>query len=169
MLGRNTDMQRAVYPGSFDPITYGHMDIIDRAAEVFDEVIVLIMYNDEKTGTFTVEERLDMVQNVIKKYDNVTVMAGDGLTVDMARKLGANILIRGIRAVTDYEYEMQLATANMVLAEDVHTVFLVAKPEYSFLSSSTAKSIAKCKGDISSFVPDYVREKMEEKYGYHYE
>ena len=157
-------MQRAVYPGSFDPITYGHLDIIQRASEVFDEVIVLIMNNDEKKGTFDIPERLDMVKNVIGQFDNVTVEAGEGLTVDMARKLGANILIRGIRAVTDYEYEMQLATANMVLAEDVHTVFLVAKPEFSFLSSSTAKSIAKCHGDISAFVPDYVREKLEEKY-----
>ena len=123
-------MQRAIYPVSFDPITYGHLDIIRRASEVFDEVIVLIMNNDEKKGTFDMQERLDMVENVIGDFDNVSVKIGDGLTVEMARKLGANILIRGIRAVTDYEYEMQLATANMILADEVHTVFLVAKPEY---------------------------------------
>lgn len=157
-------MQRAIYPGSFDPITYGHLDIIRRASEVFDEVIVLIMNNDEKKGTFDMQERLDMVENVIGDFDNVSVKIGDGLTVEMARKLGANILIRGIRAVTDYEYEMQLATANMILADEVHTVFLVAKPEYSFLSSSTAKSIAKCHGDIRAFVPEYVEEKLKEKY-----
>lgn len=157
-------MQRAIYPGSFDPITYGHIDIIERASEVFDEVIVVIMNNDEKKGTFTNEERLDMVEHVIGKYKNVSVKIGEGLTVEYARSLGANILIRGIRAVTDYEYEMQLATANMVLAPDVHTVFLVAKPEFSFLSSSTAKSIASYKGDITAFVPDYVKDKLEEKY-----
>ena len=157
-------MQKAIYPGSFDPITYGHIDIIERAAQVFDEVVVVIMNNDEKKGTFTNEERYDMVEHVIEKYGNVSVQIGDGLTVEYARKLGANILIRGIRAVTDYEYEMQLATANMVLAPDVHTVFLVAKPEYSFLSSSTAKSIASYHGDISAFVPDYVKEKLEKKY-----
>ncbi len=157
-------MQKAIYPGSFDPITYGHLDIIERASQVFDEVVVVIMNNDEKKGTFTNEERMDMVQHVIDRFDNVTVQIGDGLTVEYARSLGANILIRGIRAVTDYEYEMQLATANMVLAPDVHTVFLVAKPEFSFLSSSTAKSIASYKGDITAFVPEYVKEKLENKY-----
>ena len=157
-------MQKAVYPGSFDPITLGHVDIINRAAEVFDEVIVLLMVNDEKSGTFTMTERMDMVQHAIENIPNASVMIGEGLTVDFAKKIGANILIRGIRAVTDYEYEMQMATANMILADDVHTVFLVAKPEYSFLSSSIAKSIAINKGDLSAFVPEYVEKKMMEKF-----
>ena len=155
---------KAIYPGSFDPITYGHVDIIERASEVFDELVIVIMQNDDKRALFTEEERAEMCRRSTSHIKNVSVMIGNGLTVDFARKIGATILVRGIRAVTDYEYEMQLATANMILADEVHTVFLVAKPEYSFLSSSTAKSIAKCHGDIRAFVPEYVEEKLKEKY-----
>ncbi len=155
---------KAIYPGSFDPITYGHLDIIERASAVFDELVIVIMSNDEKVGTFSLEERLNMVKEAIKGYKNVSVCIGDGLTVEFAQKIGASVLVRGIRAVTDYEYEMQLATANMTLAENVHTVFLVAKPQYSFLSSSTAKTIAKNHGDISAFVPKNVEVEMLKKY-----
>ena len=155
---------KAIYPGSFDPITYGHIDIISRACQVFDELVIVIMVNDEKSGSFTMEERLQMVKECIRRYKNVSVVVGDGLTVDFARKIGATVLVRGIRAVSDYEYELQLATANMTLAEDIHTVFMLAKPEYSFLSSSTAKVIAKNHGDLSAFVPENVAEKLREKY-----
>ncbi|MBR6958217.1 MAG: pantetheine-phosphate adenylyltransferase, partial [Erysipelotrichaceae bacterium] len=130
---------KAIYPGSFDPITYGHVDIISRARQIFDELVIVIMVNDEKSGSFTMDERLEMVRECIKDYDNVSVVVGNGLTVDFARRIGAKVLVRGIRAVSDYEYELQLATANMTLAEDIHTIFILAKPEYSFLSSSTAK------------------------------
>lgn len=155
---------KAIYPGSFDPITYGHIDIIERASKIFDELVIVIMHNDEKKGFFSMEERIDMVRKCIENYDNVTVEIGYGLTVDYAKKIGATVLVRGIRAVSDYEYEMQLATANMTLAEDVHTIFLLSKPEYSFLSSSTAKSIAKNKGDLKAFVPDCVADKLKEKF-----
>lgn len=154
---------KAIYPGSFDPITYGHIDIIERASKIFDELVIVIMHNDEKSGFFTMDERIDMVRQCIKNYGNVTVEIGYGLTVDYAKKIGANVLVRGIRAVSDYEYEMQLATANMTLAEDVHTIFLLSKPEYSFLSSSTAKTIAKNHGDLKAFVPEYVAKKLMEK------
>ena len=114
--------------------------------------------------TFTMDERLEMVRECIRDYDNVSVVIGNGLTVDFARKIGATVLVRGIRAVSDYEYELQLATANMTLAEDIHTIFILAKPEYSFLSSSTAKVIAKNHGDLTAFVPDNVAKKLKEKY-----
>ncbi len=155
---------KAIYPGSFDPITYGHIDIIERASQIFDELVIVIMKNDDKSGTFTMEERTDMVRKCVEKYPNVSVETGSGLTVDYARKIGARILIRGIRAVSDYEYEMQLATANMTLAEEVQTIFLLSRPEYSFLSSSTAKTLARYKGDLRAFVPDYVAEKLKEKF-----
>ncbi|MBR2792147.1 MAG: pantetheine-phosphate adenylyltransferase, partial [Erysipelotrichaceae bacterium] len=124
---------KAIYPGSFDPITYGHVDIISRARQIFDELVIAIMVNDEKSGSFTMDERLEMVRECIRDYDNVSEVIGNGLTVDFARKIGATVLVRGIRAVSDYEYELQLATANMTLAEDIHTIFILAKPEYSFL------------------------------------
>lgn len=154
----------AVYPGSFDPITYGHIDIIERAGKLYDELIILIMTNDEKSGTFSLEERKDMIEKCVGHLPNVKVAIGTGLTVDAAEKLNGKVLIRGIRAVSDYEYEMQLATANMILKPDIETVFLLAKPENSFLSSSTSKTIAKNKGDLSCFVPSYVQEKLEEKF-----
>ena len=155
---------KAIYPGSFDPITYGHVDIISRARQIFDELVIVIMVNDEKSGSFTMDERLEMVRECIRDYDNVSVVIGNGLTVDFARKIGATVLVRGIRAVSDYEYELQLATANMTLAEDIHTIFILAKPEYSFLSSLTAKVIAKNHGDLTAFVPDNVAKKLKEKY-----
>lgn len=155
----------AVYPGSFDPITYGHIDIIYRASTLYDELIILIMKNDEKSGTFSMEERKEMIEKVVGHLSNVRVEIGEGLTVNQAGLLGAQVLIRGIRAVSDYEYEMQLATANMALNPDIETVFLLAKPEYSFLSSSTSKTIAKCNGDLTHFVPEFIEQKLREKFG----
>jgi pantetheine-phosphate adenylyltransferase len=154
----------AIYPGSFDPITYGHLDIIERAANLVDKLLIVIMMNDEKQGTFTFEERRDMVVQATRHLKNVEVIIGDGLTAEFAERKGAGIIIRGIRAVSDYEYEMQLATANMALNSEIHTVFLVAQPQFSFLSSSTAKTIAKNKGDLRFFVPDCVAEELVKKY-----
>ncbi len=154
----------AVYPGSFDPITYGHLDIIERAAALYDKLVILIMRNDDKNGTFSFEERKAMIEETVSHLDNVVCEIGSGLTIDVASKLDARVLIRGIRAVSDYEYEMQLATANMTLNNQIETVFLLAKPEYSFLSSSTAKAIAKNNGDLSCFVPKSVATKLMEKY-----
>ncbi len=153
----------AVYPGSFDPVTYGHLDIIERAARMFDEVVVLLMVNDAKPGTFTMQERKEMIESTITHLKNVRVEIGSGLTVEYAYNLGARVIIRGIRAVTDYEYEMQMGTANLALNPQVETIFMMAKPEYSFLSSSIAKSIAINDGDLDYFVPPFVARRMKEE------
>ncbi|MCR5066927.1 MAG: pantetheine-phosphate adenylyltransferase [Erysipelotrichaceae bacterium] len=154
----------AIYPGSFDPITYGHLDIIERAASLMEKLIIVIMANDEKSGTFSFAERKEMIEHSVAHLKNVSVVIGEGLTAEFARKVNAGVIVRGIRAVSDYEYEMQLATANMTISPDVETVFILAKPQYSFLSSSTAKTIAANHGPLESFVDDYVAEKLREKY-----
>ena len=158
---------RACYPGTFDPITKGHLDIIERAARKFDEVEVLIMVNVRKKCLFSEEERKQMIIDSLQEIgspENVHVHIGSGLTVDFARRLHAGAIIRGIRAVSDYEYELQQATANMALDKDLETIFLIAKPEFSFLSSSVVKEIAVNKGDISEFVPEVIIPRVLEKY-----
>jgi pantetheine-phosphate adenylyltransferase len=158
-------MRKAIYPGTFDPITLGHLDIIKRASTLVDQLEVVIMRNPNKSNSdFSVEERLEMISSVIQEFSNVTVSAQTGLTVEYAKVSGANILIRGIRAVMDYEYELQQATANMVLAPNIETVFLLTRPQYSFLSSSVVKQIAQNKGDLTPFVPSQVKEFIERKY-----
>ncbi len=157
-------MQRAIYAGSFDPITLGHLDIIERGSVLFDELIILLMVNEEKNSMFTMEERKKMIEDSTRHLKNVRVEIGDGLTVEVAKSLDCRILLRGIRAVTDYEYELQLATANMTLEPEIETVFLVSKPYLSFLSSSTVKTIAKNHGDISMFVPENVRKILEDMF-----
>ncbi len=158
-------MKKAIYPGTFDPITLGHLDIIRRASTLVDQLEVVIMRNPNKSNSdFSVEERLEMISSVIQEFNNVTVSAQTGLTVEYAKVSGASILIRGIRAVMDYEYELQQATANMVLAPNIETVFLLTRPQYSFLSSSVVKQIAQNKGDLAPFVPAKVKEFIERKY-----
>lgn len=158
-------MKKAIYPGTFDPITLGHLDIIRRASTLVDQLEVVIMRNPNKSNSdFSVEERLEMISSVIQEFNNVTVSAQTGLTVEYAKVSGASILIRGIRAVMDYEYELQQATANMVLAPNIETVFLLTRPQYSFLSSSVVKQIAQNKGDLAPFVPAKVKEFIEKKY-----
>mgnify|MGYP001495065269 CR=1 FL=1 len=157
-------MQKAIYPGSFDPITKGHLDIIQRAARLYDEVVIVIMPNDEKKALFTPQERLAMIERSIEGMTNVRAAIGSGLTAAYARQAQATVLLRGIRAVSDYEYELQLATANMTIAPEIETVFLLAKPEYSFLSSSTVKTIAKNHGDVSAMVPPHVDQMIRRKY-----
>lgn len=155
---------KVCYPGTFDPITAGHLDIIERASNKFDEVIVLIMQNPRKKCMFTAEERKYMIEKCIKS-DNIKVEIGTGLTVEYAKQLGASAIIRGIRAVTDYEYELQQATANMKLESSIETLFLIAKPEYSFLSSSVVKEIAMNGGNTDGLLPeeisDYATERMK--------
>lgn len=161
-------MKKALYPGSFDPVTFGHIDIINRASHLVDELEVVIMHNPNKANaSFSIEERMEMLKLSTKHLKNITFSAQSGLTVDYAHKVGASVLIRGIRAVMDYEYELQQATANMVLAPDVDTVFLLTKPEYSFLSSSVVKSIAINHGDLSLFVPKEIEQKIIDKYQAH--
>ena len=154
---------KAIYPGSFDPITYGHLDIIRRAALMYDELVVVVLINDAKKPLFTVEERVEMLKETVGSIANVQVKASPGLTVNFARKEGASVIIRGIRAVMDYEYELQQSTINMMLADEIETVFLLARPEYSFLSSSAAKTVASYKGDLKHFVPNNIAKRLEEK------
>jgi len=157
-------MKKALYPGTFDPITNGHLDIIERASKLVSELEVVIMENPEKNPTFTTQERIEMIKIATAHMTNVSVSSQQGLTVDYARKAQTNILIRGIRAVMDYEYELQQATANMVLAPDVETVFLLTRPKYSFLSSSVVKQIAKNKGDLNLFVPSSIKDIILRKF-----
>ncbi len=152
---------KACYPGTFDPLTNGHLDIIERAANIFDEVVVLINHNPRKHCLFTVEERKEMIEKSISTLSNtskITVMVGKGLTVNIAENIQAKTMIRGIRAVTDYEFELATATANMKINPNVETFFLIARPEYTFLSSSTVKEIALNDGDITEFVPKPILE-----------
>lgn len=154
---------KAIYPGSFDPITYGHVDIIKRAAGMFDELVVVILINEAKKPLFSVEERVQMLQETVGDLKNVQIKSSKGLTVDFAHQEQASVIIRGIRAVMDYEYELQQSTINMMLAKDIETVFLLARPEYSFLSSSAAKTVASYGGDLSCFVPNNIAKRLQEK------
>lgn len=156
---------KAMFPGSFDPITNGHIDIIERGSVLFEELVVAVMINQQKQSLFPVEERVTMIKEAVKHLGNVTVEASGVLTVDFAREKGASVLIRGIRAVMDYEYELQQATANMMLSHDIESLFLVASPEYSFLSSSTVKTIAMHHGSVDLVVPENVARRLKEKYG----
>jgi pantetheine-phosphate adenylyltransferase len=158
-------MRKALYPGSFDPVTFGHLDVIERASKIADEIEVVIMHNPNKNAAFfTLEERIKMLEVCTKKFKNVHVSSAKGLTVDYAKKIGATALIRGIRAVMDYEYELQQATANQILAPEIETIFLLTSPKYSFLSSSVVKSIAVNNGDLSRFVPEEVERMIKKKY-----
>lgn len=157
-------MRIAVYPGSFDPITLGHLDIIERSAKLFDKVIVVSMKNSEKHYLFNDEERLDMMEKMCSHLDNVECVNGSGLSVEFARSVNADAMIRGMRAVADYEYEMQIAITNMHINKDIETVFLLSKPEYSFYSSSTVKELAKYHQDVKDFVGEYIAGKLEEKF-----
>ncbi len=148
----------AIYPGSFDPITKGHLDVLSKASTMFDKVIIAVLKNDAKTGALSTEERVALIEESLKEMNlpNVEVDSFDGLTIEYAKKVGSDILIRGLRAVSDFEYEMQLSQTNSALAPSITTVFLITKPKYNFISSSTVKEIAKYNGDISKFVPECV-------------
>lgn len=146
-------MKIAIYPGSFDPITKGHLDVLETSARIFDKVIIAVAKNSEKNGFLTTAERVNLIKESAKHLPNVEVDSFDGLTIEYAKKRNAQILIRGLRAVSDFEYEMQLSQTNSVLANEIQTVFLITKPENSFISSSTVREILLNKGDISKFVP----------------
>lgn len=156
---------KAIYPGSFDPITNGHLDVISRTAEIFDELVIAVMVNPWKKYTFSTEERVAMIEKVIEKFPNVSVVADSGLTVDLAKKLNARILIRGFRTVMDYENELITATGNQLLNPEIETLFMVAKPTHSFISSSAVKEIAMYHGDVSQLVPEVVRKQLIKVYG----
>ncbi len=156
-------MLRGVYPGSFDPVTYGHLDVIWRSARLVDELIVGVLNNKAKSPLFSVEERVKMLENVTKDMSNVKIIPFEGLLVDFACKVDAGMVIRGLRAITDFEYELQMAQTNHKMAPGVETVFLTTSLEYSYLSSTTVKEVAAFGGDISQFVPDTVADRITEK------
>ena len=157
-------MGTAIYPGSFDPVTYGHIDIIKRASKLADSLIVGVLNNSAKKGLFTVEERVEMLLEVTKDIPNIKIMSFDGLLVEFAKQNGANAIIRGLRAITDFDYELQMAQTNRVLYDEADTVFIPTSIEYSFLSSTTVKEVASLGGDISRFVTPYVADKLKKKY-----
>ena len=154
---------KGLYPGSFDPITIGHLDMIERASRICDELIIVIMKNPNKKYEFTEKERKELIKKCISHLDNVTVEIGEGLTIDYAKKRGCQSIIRGIRAIADYEYELSMATSNMKLNPDIETILFVAKPEYSFLSSSIAKEVAHFGGDLTSFVPEAIVKDIQKR------
>ncbi len=160
-------MRSAVYPGSFDPVTYGHLDIIQRSAEIFDELTVSVLDNKMKTPLFSVEERVKMLKEATKQYPNVRVDSFSSLLSSYAKENDFHVVIRGLRAITDFEYELQMAQTNKLLSGgEVETIFLTTSLEYAYLSSSTVKEIAMFKGDISMCVPDFVRDRIYEKFGH---
>ncbi len=157
-------MSIAVYPGSFDPVTLGHYDVIFRTAHVMDRVIIGVLNNQAKKPLFSVEERVEMLRQVTGELPNVEIQYFDGLTVDFARKNHADVVVRGLRAVTDFEYELQLAQTNRVIAPEIDTMFLATSLKYSYLSSSMVKEIASLGGDISEFLHPQVAENVLKKY-----
>ena len=157
-------MRIAVYPGSFDPVTLGHMDIISRSSKLFDKLIVGVLVNSSKVPLFSAEERVNMIKGVVSEYANVEVSSFDGLLVEFARLCKATAVVRGLRAVTDFEYELQMSQTNHIIAPDIDTIFLTTNLNYAYLSSSVVKEVARYGGDISKFVAPEVRRQVLEKY-----
>ena len=156
-------MKKAVYPGSFDPVTFGHLDVIRRSAELVDELIVGVLQNNNKNPLFSLEERVNILKKVTKDINNVRIESFTGLSIDFVRQCEAQFLVRGLRAITDFEYELQMAQTNRIMAPDIDTIFLTTSLEYAYLSSSTVKEVAYYHGDISRFVPDIVEEAIAKK------
>ncbi|HEX2984632.1 MAG TPA: pantetheine-phosphate adenylyltransferase [Ignavibacteriales bacterium] len=157
-------MRKVIYPGTFDPVTFGHIDIVKRARELFDEVIVTVARNTNKTPLFTAEERVFMLNESLKEFSNVKVTMFDGLVVDHAHNEGAVGIIRGLRAVSDFEYEFQMALMNRKMAENIATIFLMPHEKYTYLNSTIIKNLAAFQTDVSDFVPAVVQEALIKKY-----
>ncbi|RYD68695.1 MAG: pantetheine-phosphate adenylyltransferase [Verrucomicrobiaceae bacterium] len=157
-------MRRAIYPGSFDPVTNGHLDVIQRAARLFDEVIVAAAHNEQKSGLFAMNERLQLLSEVTAEHTNVRVTRFNGLLVNFAREQGVNAVIRGLRAISDFEFEFQMALMNRKLEPGVETIFLMPREEYTAISSRIVKEIAKLGGNVEAFVPPLVARALSEKF-----
>jgi len=155
----------AVYPGTFDPITYGHIDVVERAAQLFDRVIILVAHNTTKAPLFTDDERIAMIKDLFKRHRNIEVEGFDGLLVDYARGRKASVVVRGLRAVSAFEIEFQMALTNRKMSRDLETIFLVPREQYSYLNSTIVREIARLGGDVSDFVPAGVRRRLEAKFG----
>ncbi len=156
-------MRTVIYPGSFDPLTNGHLDLVQRASRLFDQVVIAVAESDSKSPLFTLDERLEMVKEGVKKFPNVVPDSFDGLLVNYVSKKGGQAVIRGLRAVSDFEFEFQLALMNRKLNEQVETIFMMPKETYTFLSSRIIKEIARLGGDVSAFVPAHVRAALAQK------
>ena len=156
-------MSIAIYPGSFDPVTLGHFDIIERTAQIMDKVVIGVLNNSSKTPLFSVEERVNMLKSVTSGISNVEVHCFDGLLVDFARQCSANVIVRGLRAITDFDYELQLSQTNRVIAPEIDTIFLTTNLKYSYLSSSIVKEIAFYNGDIGGFLHPEITAKVKAK------
>lgn len=157
-------MKIGVYPGTFDPVTNGHLDIIKRSSHLFDKLYILVANNINKNTLFSTEERINLLKEVVKEFDNIEVVTSPLLTVEFAKSVDANVMIRGLRMVSDFEYELQMATLNKHLDENIETVFIMSSHEYSFLSSSSVKEIAKFGGNISPFVSKNVEVALRNKF-----
>ncbi len=157
-------MKRAVYPGSLDPVTFGHLDVIRRSASLVDELIVGVLKNNAKIPLFSVEERVKILQEVTGNIGNVRIESFSGLSVDFARQCGAGFLVRGLRAITDFDYELQMAQTNRIMCPEIDTIFLTTSLEYAYLSSSTVKEVASYGRDVSKFVPEIVVNEIRKKY-----
>lgn len=157
-------MVKAIYPGTFDPVTYGHIDIIKRARGIFDSIVVTVAINTGKNPLFTTQERVEMLKECLKEFDNVSVDSFDGLVVDHARSVGAVSIIRGLRAVSDFEYEFQMALMNRKLSGEISTVFLMPHENYTYLNSSIVRNLAGFHSDVSDFVPPNVSRALKEKF-----
>ena len=157
-------MKRAIYPGSFDPLTFGHLDMIERSSKIVDELYVSVLRNSAKNPLFSTDERVSMIEEMTSHLPNVKVTAFDGLLVDYTGKIGANIIVRGLRAVTDFEYELQISQTNRIVNPDIDTIFLTTSLQYAYLSSTIVKEVASYNGDISKFVPEGIARKVYEKY-----
>ena len=157
-------MKRAIYPGSFEPLTLGHLDMIERSAKIVDELVIGVLNNSAKNSLFSLDERVSMIKEMTESMPNVTVASFDGLLVDYMKEINATIIVRGLRAVTDFEYELQIAQTNHVENPEVETIFLTTSLQYSYLSSTIVKEFASYGGDISKFVPARFIDRIYEKY-----
>lgn len=153
----------AVYPGTFDPVTFGHLDVIKRVASLYEKVYIAVAISEEKSPLFSVEERVEMLKNAVKEYDNVQVEKFDGLVVDYAKKNSARVVVRGLRMISDFEYEFQMALTNRKLAPSIETVFMMPNESYSYLSSKLIKEVARMGAKVTEFVPEEVEEKLKRK------